>query len=493
MNKLAYLFRHTAPCLWLLIASLFTIGNLHYSCNCFHDFSIHKFIGNDGGDSSSYILPVENLLQSGAYQPDFRMPGYAFFYYPLRLIFSTDVAKNLLLFAQLLAHVLSVYVFALTGFKVFRRPAGFYVAYFFYLFTFANTEYILALQTESLSISFTIYFTYALIMAFESGRYLHYLTAGVAYFILTALRPMYSPYILIPFMYLVPLALHKNISLRQAFISILIFTLPIMAFEAYWLPRNYDIHKAIHPFHNGFLYPGTELTPQRHVFDFVKAFGGNTTRYEPTAEIRWFNIRESREGQSKPLKDKNVMLPSFVTTPDYGMDSLAELAAMMDLYQRPGISAQEKEQLRSKIIERADRYTASFIQHKPFHYFIWAPVLLIKKFYIHSYPVFNLGFGELNIVQKTIKILLTMVYLVIIVTGNLAAACCLFKRRNGELTGILSFVVFFTLMFYPVITRFIEYRYAAQAYPATILMSFYALYWFYLLVAGNLNESSSSS
>ena len=47
--------------------------------------------GRTGGDTASYVEPVENLLATGRYAPDFRMPGYAVPY--LTLVWASTASR----------------------------------------------------------------------------------------------------------------------------------------------------------------------------------------------------------------------------------------------------------------------------------------------------------------------------------------------------------------------------------------------------------------
>src|ERR1043166_5595933 len=52
---------------------------------------IPGFAGHYASDTETYLLPAERFVDAGHYQPDFRMPGYAFFYAPLYAMFPKAV------------------------------------------------------------------------------------------------------------------------------------------------------------------------------------------------------------------------------------------------------------------------------------------------------------------------------------------------------------------------------------------------------------------
>src|SRR5580693_8486867 len=87
------------------------------------------FWGGIGGDTSSYIDPIDNFLKFGMYIPDFRMPGYGAVYLIFRLFVSKPAALNCLLILQYLLASLSVYIVSLTAKRIFESNTVFYFCF----------------------------------------------------------------------------------------------------------------------------------------------------------------------------------------------------------------------------------------------------------------------------------------------------------------------------------------------------------------------------
>src|ERR1700739_2112567 len=84
---------------WLFVA--FCIRSLFFFLQV-HISHIGGLWGVEMNDTYGYLIPIENLVNKGAYSPDFRMPGYGMFYLPLYILFSKTLACNLLIIIQLL-------------------------------------------------------------------------------------------------------------------------------------------------------------------------------------------------------------------------------------------------------------------------------------------------------------------------------------------------------------------------------------------------------
>ena len=86
-----YLPKYTNKWFWLGLAfviklSLF-IYFLHQADKSIFEFNT-KVIAQSTGDTFSYLTPIDNLLQSGNYDPDYRMPGYGVVYLLFRIFFN---------------------------------------------------------------------------------------------------------------------------------------------------------------------------------------------------------------------------------------------------------------------------------------------------------------------------------------------------------------------------------------------------------------------
>lgn len=181
------------------------------------------------GDASDYVESTENLLKGDGFTffktsedrafvsnfaPEsfskpvfyaFRSPGFAFFYLPLRLIFSQSTSLLLLLFLQVILTAVAKYCLAriaqmLTGSKV-----AFVITFLIACSTPYFTQYNNLLLTEAFAFSFLVFFIFFLlkVQTFKSHilnnmSYWLYFTSGLFLTIAIMLRPflaMFLPFV----------------------------------------------------------------------------------------------------------------------------------------------------------------------------------------------------------------------------------------------------------------------------------------------------------
>src|SRR5690606_23443463 len=73
-----------------------------------------------GGDSASYIDPVESWIRGEGYTPDYRMPGFGIVLLLLRTFLPLEGALNALVVVQLLADAFTTVLIADIGWRITR-------------------------------------------------------------------------------------------------------------------------------------------------------------------------------------------------------------------------------------------------------------------------------------------------------------------------------------------------------------------------------------
>ena len=146
---------------WLILA--FILKGLLFVFCIFKEYHASK-IGiwwGTTGDSNTYLLPIENLIDHGKYYLDYRMPGYGIFYLPLYFLFSKVVAINILLALQLIVASISTYVLALIARKIFKTDAVFYITFYLYGLSIYANMFDETILTESFTTSFFIIISFS--------------------------------------------------------------------------------------------------------------------------------------------------------------------------------------------------------------------------------------------------------------------------------------------------------------------------------------------
>src|SRR4051812_36913338 len=212
-----------------------------------------------GGDSNSYIQPIENLLTNGSYYDDYRMPGYGWLYFVLRLMLPMTGALNMMVIIQLILSAISVYVLALIARKIFQRDSCFYVCFFLYLISTFVSLYDYQLLTESFCTSALIFSTYFLLTANEAKGKL--LLSGLFLTWSIFLRPVMAPILLIFGIYFFfKIERKKTGPSSSQWSKLFVFMIPLILIDGSWVLRNYCKYKEVIPLTRSVFYPGFEKT-----------------------------------------------------------------------------------------------------------------------------------------------------------------------------------------------------------------------------------------
>ncbi len=446
-----------------------------------HDYNtIPGFWGGTGGDTPSYLLPIENLIKTGHYTPDLRMPGYGILYFPFAYLFTKAAACNLLIILQYIVSALTVYPLALIALHLFKSDKAFYLTFYLYAISTYTSLFDDMLYSESFTVSFLILSVFFLLKSFqpETRHERVYLFLSGLFFTETFfLRPVFIPLIAV---YVTVLVLHsvrlrskKNLMLR-----LLILVSPVLFFDGVWIARNYAIYHRVIPTMKSIYSPEIENSYQGPLNTFVKSWGGSEVYWDPRADIRWF-MPESALAMPHPIQSKAITLPDYICTSKFNLDSLQLLKRQLSLYLATGTDS-IKDSLRRKALlatvrAKCKRYTQSVKQEKPFLYYIAAPLILTKKFLIHSgtYNLFNVPAARLGTWLLAVKIFYSGLYLFILAFG--AAAVLILAKPSLQCfpVALITSIVIYTVIVHPILLGKCEARYFVPAYPFMLVCAVY--------------------
>ncbi|HXP51252.1 MAG TPA: hypothetical protein VN922_14940, partial [Bacteroidia bacterium] len=140
--------------LWLYFGHLV---NVHLPA----DQKIYSHFVKD--DYMFFFDPVDNFFRTGTFgyygNVPFtgRMPGYSAVYFLFRLIFSQQLAAYCVVGLQFLLSSISVYVLALTSYKIFESRRAFYITYCLYVLAVFPGFFDFIIVAESFSVSALIF------------------------------------------------------------------------------------------------------------------------------------------------------------------------------------------------------------------------------------------------------------------------------------------------------------------------------------------------
>lgn len=464
--------------LWISIAFICKLILFVFCTNKEGINPIEGFWGHFGGDTDSYLMPIENLVNNGEYTPDYRMPGYGVFYLPLFWFFSKAVALNILIVLQLILSIISTYLIAKIALKVFTSTPIFYLTFFLYVINTHVDLYLDILLTESLTTSFLIIAYYLFIIFIEKNNYINLFISGLLLTEIIFLRPIFSPLL---FLFLLVLVVHlfRNKFNNKLIISLL-FLSSFIIIDTTWATRNYIVHKKFAPLTTSLYYPEIENSIILPVANFINSFGGNSVWWETRAEIRWFGFGDNVEfGKGV---DRNTKLPSEIYTSQFNLDSLILIRAkVISVLKDTSLTIEQNKVLTEQIRLSFNNFTQSIKSEKPFLYFIKAPLIITKTFFLHSgtQNLFFKSASELNKFEYLIKIFYSLLYIITIVFGFLGTFLLIKKSFKLNNITIITGIIAYLAVIHPIFLRAAEPRYFVPAWPFVIICFSYAIIWIY--------------
>jgi hypothetical protein len=430
-------------------------------------------LGLTGGDTVGYLSPIESLIKTGSYSPDFRMPGYGGIYFLFRLFFSSTAALNSMIISQWILVAVSCYLLARAAYNFTDSRNLFYSVFLLYAISVVTLPWDFRLVTESYTVSALIIFTY-LFSAFLKNRKFHFLFfAGVFYTWIVFLHPTYLLIILIPLFLIFHFVLQKEWGIRYALKSLFLISAIFIVIEGAWVIRNYKLHNRFAPLTNGFYLPELEESYLNELMSFVIAWGGDRTWWEKNAEISWFT------SSGENLNASPIEFPEYIYTSAFNQDSLQAVRSTIQIIEGVEVSNDQKNKLTSQLKVKLKQYTQSIQKEKPILYYVGSRAILFKKFLLHSgtQVLFPVSFNELSVGEKMVKIMYTIFYLAVMILGTISGIFVVILFFTHKKTAILFFALagLYPIFIYPILGH-IEARYIVPAYPFMLVCALYGIH-----------------
>jgi hypothetical protein len=489
--------------LWISLSLIFKGTFFLFLINRGEFNSVEGFWGAIGGDTDSYLLPLENLIKNGKYEPGYRLPGYGLFYLPLFLMFEKSIALNILILMQFFASSLSVYFLALIARKCFLTDKIFYIAFFIFAISTYSNMYDHMPISESFTTAFLIFSIFFFIKWFDSDNNFYLILSGIFFTQIIFLRPVF-----LPVLGLFCLVIARKGNFKVSYLKpVLFFLMPFFIVDGAWILRNYNLYNRIAPLTISLVESEIEAQANDAEFNhktplitisivdstlensinwavakFIQSWGGNYLWWDPVAEIRFFNFKETLHEGHNPLVDKDIAIPSYIYTSQFNKDSLLNLRdKIITIQSDTSLSSSEIDLNTSYVKAKFENYTLSIKKEKPFLYYFGSKFMLLKKFLIHSgtYNFFTKSTEKLNTVEYSVKVLYSLFYIFVLISAFfsfilLLRDSVLFKPIS-IITGIPAYIIFV----HPFVLRFCEARYLVPVWPLLIICSSYFILWMF--------------
>jgi hypothetical protein len=451
-------------------------------------------IGICNGDCPDYLQTARNLAQTGVFGKNIdgemipyagRMLGYDVVLAPLSFFFSELWVKNITYLLQIVLSAFSTYFLAKTAYLIFSSLRVFYFVFFLYAINSFVTFYDLFILTESFCVSALI-ISFYLFVAGKNRWY--YIISGAFLTWAILMRPYLLPLLVVFNTYILYVSFWQNKLLKKEVLQIILgFNLVFIVSETIWITRNYIHFNKFIPVVTD-VHAGLKEGKFLALMEFVQAWGGDMVSWNPNAEMMLFY--KVPEISHLPTRYKSFSdLPNYVFTSAYNADSLLKLKQLYDAADNFNTPEQERQKADLQVTAILRKYRNSFIEEKPFHFYVLAPLRLLPKFLLHSgsYNISNTPFVQQNLFQKLLKILYSALYYFVLLIGFSFVFYVLFNLKKMPISHLLACILLLITPLYivalcPLVLRRIEYRYFITAYPFLTILACYMLnlVWSYL-------------
>jgi hypothetical protein len=431
-------------------------------------------------DYYMFLHPVDTYLKTGVFTLDGvhtfagRMPGYSTPYFLLRCVFDQPMALCLLIIFQIILDALSVYCLAWLAFLLLKHKHYFYIVFFIAAISMYTSIFDVFTLTESFAVSATVFFLYYLYTAFEKQKRPHILVAGAFLTWLIFLRPFLGLLILF-----VPVIIFMRTwrleSLKTAILKGFIFVLPFCIGESLWIIRNYSmLHKFVPletPLDVSYGKYGSYRSSAIAIRQLISAWGGETGEFYDHSEASWFHYAKGKEVEAYEFK-------SHVFNAEFNKDSLIQLKKWFNASVSPEFTNEQKDSLNALAEQTAMRYKRNYIHHNKARAYFLNPFIRLQKL-VFSNPSMSMPlprFGQMNLLEKIIKLFYIARYFVIIILGFIAGFWMLVNRTYNWFCLVLISVpvaIILAIIFNPL--SIISNRYFLCAYPVLMLFAVYFL------------------
>ena len=438
-----------------------------------NNFKSHSVIGNfiatTAGDTRTYIEPIENYLKNGEYgmelgaytpfksdiptvfYPALRTPHYGLFYLFFRNFFSQKISYDLLALLQIFLEVISTLAFASMCFSLTMHRLGYYIPLIFLGLSSWITFYASYILTESFTCSFILLGLYYFNNWIIDKKLKYLFAAGffIAYAIM--MKPFLVPWTI--FFAISILLVTKNF---KGFVKhSIVFIFPLLLLWSPWVIRNYTSTGTLIPFSKPTYYPCKRLV--HSCSEFLSAWGGDPIWWEGncrTAGTFFYQIEINSNCEYK--------FPEYVFTKDYTLEDLRYLRNQIQLFQHDV----KNDSMDRAISNKFDEMTVSFVNNKPFHYFIYAPLIRLKSSFLKS--------GSYYIDKHSIPFLLlntfqSLLYLLPLCFGSIGLIFMGLNNFRNPMNIILIGLPICLIIVLTMVFKLNEWRYFIYVYPIMIL------------------------
>ncbi|HTA82467.1 MAG TPA: hypothetical protein VK783_06035 [Bacteroidia bacterium] len=455
--------------LWLYFGHLVNI-------NLPADQKLYSYFIKD--DYIYFFEPVDSYFKTGTFSYIHnipftgRMPGYSIIYFLFRLIFSQQLATYCVVATQFIVSSVSVYVLALTSYKLFKSKRAFYITFCLYVLAVFPGSFDLIIVAESFSVSALIFTFYFLVCYLQNGYRTKDLLLSGAFLTWTIFLREYTGLLIVLF----PLAIgthhlfiRKNSLLKTIRVGIL-FCLPFIIADSAWVIRNYLATKKFIPITTagGEEYGKLYSASWTAIEDLIYTWGETGAPFDASTLAYYYRVPAAKIKHDFPSGIFNG-----VTT--YNADSLIHLRQLYATYYYTKDTTLENTTQKT-ILSLCDLYKQDYIKHNEFKYIMVRPIKGLKYMMFFSGTGYlpMPSFSQCSLVEKLIKIVFTLLYYLVLMCAVMGLVL---NIKHNKTKGLVQWLMVMSILLIITVVVFDspiqEPRYSVHIFMMCILFATY--------------------
>lgn len=489
-NSLLFVFRSKPFWVLVIIALLSNIYFFDKGFNCYGLSWEQPF--KLSGDSEDYISSVEELLDGNEFhffktnedkefvsniQPGnknydkgiyyaFRSPGFAFFYLPLRLVFSPVVSIYAFLVLQVIVLAFAKVYLAKLSFIFTKNNKVFYGVFLLLNITPYFSQYQNLLLTESLGFSFLIFYLYQLFKVIGEGKWKakegvkRLYLAGFFLIVTIMLRPFLAFFLPPVAVYLFLNFFKSNITLKAMFS----FFLPIVLIGGVWIARNFIKTERFIPLASTMKFQDHKHKASFKMRKYAKQHGVSDKWFDNQSPVYWLIKKDDNRSFDEVV----------INLTNSEVNFFKDFKEKFHLSLSQNIPVSSRVKMEYELESSLDSLNQNFKQENFYNAVIGSRLKATKNllmqpnlrfFHFTSYP-----FNVLWVTVQSFVLRLTFV------VGFLCIFLLTFMKLKSNFFWLISIPLFLLIVFFGWYKQTIEFR-ELYTYSGLFLMAWFILMW----------------
>lgn len=453
--------------LLFLLAFVVKLGSAYYMAylrNCLAPENTSAIIASKNGDARFYVDPIDNYIEKGEYFFNNgtekismgRAPYYGITYFIFRVFLPQGISYDMVAILQIIVESLSIVYLSALCLLILKSRLAFLLTYLLLLVSLNSTFWSTTLLTESLSISFIIFFSWHYYQYITSGKKWSLFFSGL----FLAFTVLLKPYFILLY---VPVGIlflfERPFSIKKVFSNTILVLGILILLAAPYTIRNVVRFNRFMPFtqlYGGYNFSKANLACK----EFIRAWGGSIVFWDKRSAGCYF--------EPTPDIPCEFVFPEYVLCDGYSMKDIEDVRNQYVALQKNPSPA-----LDDSVAAEFNRLTSLFKKYKPIRYYLVTPLLLIKNFLFHS-GSYYLSISKTSSCYKGYQLLLKLsqsgLYYLTLFAGFAGLIFIFLKDKHSYM---ILFIPVYLVVFFPLAIHATEFRYFAPSYPFLILGTSY--------------------